>query len=348
MHVKGDQVVRSGVGAARYRLTGHRMPLNVHLAVTRRCDALCTYCAVPISRLRELETRELLTLVDELAAAGAVSVALGGGEPLVREDIGLVVDRLAEHHIWTVLETNGHLYPTRADELERLDRVVIALDGPQAAHDANREPGSWKKAMAAIVAATSRGTDTRTLTTITRHNVDQLDVVLDLADRYGFVADFQVLQRGLVLAPGQAERLAPSTDACKKALRGLLEARLAGRRVGPTEKYFRYLLSWDDYTSPTTQAPKEDLHCLAGQLYCAVDADGSLAACPLLTGRGAGPNVRNGGFAAAFSALRDSSCRACTSTALTEYNYLLNLNAPSVLDRLKSFGRGGRRRKGVA
>lgn len=343
-------MVRSGVGAARFRLTGHRMPLNVHLGVTRRCDALCSYCAVPISdHKRELETRELLQLVDELAEQGAVSVALSGGEPLVREDLGLVVDRLAEHRIWTVLETNGHLYPARAEELKRLDRLVVALDGPEDAHDANREPGSWKKAMAAIVEAKRRGVDVRTVTTITRHNVDSLETVLDLAEKHGFVADFQVLQRGSILSRAQADRIAPSTDACKRALRRLVDARAAGRPVGPTEKYFQYLLTWDDYASPTTQAPKEDLHCLAGQLYCAIDADGSLAACPLLSGRAGGPNVRQGGFAKAFEALREGSCKACTSTALTEYNYLFNLNAPTVLERLRTLGLPGRRRrKGAA
>lgn len=346
--MKPGAVVRSGVGAARFRLTGHRMPLNVHWAITRRCNALCTYCSAPIRAVKELDTRELLTVADQLAEAGAVSVALGGGEPLVRDDVGLLVDRLAELGVWSVVETNGHLYRARARELDRVGRLVVALDGRESAHDLNREPGSWRQAMAAVVEATARGLDVRTVTTLTRHNLDDVDAVLDYADTHGFVADFQVLQRGRSLSPGQAERVAPETDALKRTLRALLAAKKAGRRVGPTEKYFHYLLSWDDFGSPTTQAPKEDLHCLAGQLYCAIDADGSLAACPLLDAKGSGPNVRSG-FADAFAALRDASCRACTSTALTEYNYLFNLDAPSVLERIKSLGRAGsRRRKGAA
>jgi hypothetical protein len=61
--------------------------------------------------------------------------------------------------------------------------------------------------------------------------------------------------------------------------------------------------------------------------------------CPLLAGRFPGKNVRDHGIDAAFDALRDNACRACTSTALTEYNYLYNLNAPAVFERLKAFGR---------
>jgi hypothetical protein len=133
----------------------------------------------------------------------------------------------------------------------------------------------------------------------------------------------------------------------------LLEARLAGRRVGATEKYLRYLLAWKDFAVTTSLAPQEDLHCLAGQLYCAVMPDGTVTACSSLLGGGAGRNVRDGGFAAAFAHLRDNPCRACTSTALTEYNYLYNLNAPTLLELAKSLrapvGPGtGAPRRGVA
>ncbi|MDP2317176.1 MAG: radical SAM protein [Pseudomonadota bacterium] len=333
---KGGALLKSGVGAARYRLTGHRMPLSVTLLVTTRCNALCTYCALPLRRQPELDTRQMIALVDDMAAAGCVRVGIGGGEPLVRDDIGAIVDRCTAHGIWTTLETNGYRYPALADELAGLGRLMISLDGGEAAHDANREPGAWTQAMAAIGEAARRGIDLHTITTLTRHNLDQVDVVLDLADTYGFVADFQVLQRRPFLSDGRATDLAPEDAALRKALRGLLEARIAGRRVGATEKYLRYLLAWKDYTKPTSKAPQEDLHCMAGQLYCAVLPDGTVTPCSLLAGGFVGRNVRDGGFLKAFEHLRDNPCRACTSTALTEYNYLYNLNAPTLLEWAKS------------
>ncbi|MES2644161.1 MAG: radical SAM protein [Myxococcota bacterium] len=333
---KSGALLKSGVGAARYRLTGHRMPLNVTLLVTMRCNALCTYCALPLRRHAELDTREMMALIDAMAAEGAVRVGIGGGEPLVRDDIAAIVERCSAHGMWTTLETNGYRYPALADELSTLGRLMISLDGGEAAHDLNREPGAWKKAMAAITEASRRGVDLHTITTLTRHNLDQVGTVLDLADTYGFVADFQVLQQRPYLAPARAAELAPDADALRKVLRGLLEARMAGRRVGPSEKYLRYLLAWKDYARPTSLAPQEDLHCMAGQLYCAVLPDGTVTPCSLLAGGFAGRNVRDGGFAAAFEHLRDNSCRACTSTALTEYNYLYNLNAPTLLEWAKS------------
>ncbi len=333
---KGGALLKSGVGAARYRLTGHRMPLSVTLLVTTRCNALCTYCALPLQRRPELDTKQMMELVDAMAAAGAVRVGIGGGEPLVRDDIAAIVERCTAHGMWTTLETNGYRYPALADALTGLGRLMISLDGGEAAHDQNREPGAWGKAMAAIEEASRRGVDLHTITTLTRHNLDQVDVVLDLADRYGFVADFQVLQRRPYLGPARAAELAPEDAALRKCLRGLLEARLAGRRVGPSEKYLRYLLAWKDYARPTSLAPQEDLHCMAGQLYCAVMPDGTVTPCSLLAGGFVGRNVRDGGFVAAFDHLRDNPCRACTSTALTEYNYLYNLNAPTLVEWAKS------------
>ena len=57
--------------------------------------------------------------------------------------------------------------------------------------------------------------------------------------------------------------------------------------------------------------------------------------------------VREHGFGAAFDALRDNPCRACTSTALTEYNYLYNLNAPTLLEWVKTLRPQGGPEKGA-
>lgn len=339
-------LLKSGVGAARYRLTGHRMPLSVNLYVTARCNALCGYCAMPMARGKELDTTEMIALIDALAAEGAVRVGISGGEPLVREDIGAIVARLAAHDIWVTMETNGYRYPERADELAGVGRLMIALDGGRDAHDTNREPGAWDQAMAAIVEARRRGVDVHTITTLTRANIDAIDDVLDLAERHGFIADFQVLQRSPFLTAARAAELAPDDAGVKKALRGLIEARIAGRPVGPSEKYLRYMLTWKDFSVGRTEVPHEDVHCMAGQLYCAVLPDGTVTACGLST-QASGRNLRDGGFAAAFTALRDNPCRACTSTAFTEYNYLYNLNAPTLLEVVKSLRPDGPSRTGA-
>lgn len=329
-------LLRSGVGALRYRLTGHRMPLAVQILLTHRCDAFCRTCSVPLQHRAELDTRAWITILDDLARLGTVRVTFSGGEPLVREDLPALVERCTAHGISTTLDTNGYRYPARADSLLGLGRVMIGLEGREEAHDAIREPGAFRRAQDAIAAARSRGIEVWTVTTLTRLNLDDIDWILDEAERTGAKAAFQLLQPDSPQVPRSAAGLIPAPEDARRALRTLLEARLSGRPVGVSEKLLRYLLTWEDYDHSTTRAPHEDVHCVAGQLHCTIEADGSVFPCSLLAGRYPARSAATAGFARAFEALRDNECRACTSTPLTEYNFLYNLNAAALYERLRS------------
>jgi len=340
MGVLGTAIARSGLGAARYRLTGHRMPLAVTLVVTHRCDALCHPCARPLQRAEELDTRAWVEIIDTLGRLGTVRVGFTGGEPLLREDLGVLIDRCSSHGIWTTVETNGYRYPERRGDLGTLGRVMIGLEGREAAHDQVREPGAWRKAMRALEAAAEDEVDRWTTTVLTRHNLGEVEWIVDRADELGFTAAFQPLLLDRGLAPASARRIAADPDALRKTLRWLLEARAAGRRVGLSEKLLRYLLTWEDFGVATRPEPHEDVHCVAGQLHCAVDTDGTVLPCTLLAGRFPGISARGGQFEKAFERLRDNDCRACASSPLTEYNYLYNLNPPALFEWGRAIGRG--------
>ena len=107
--------LRSVLAAGRYRLTGQRAPLSVWLSVTTRCDALCATCATPLRKTEECSTETLVELIDGLARRGTARVVLTGGEPLLREDIGVIVDRCAGHGMYVELETNGHENKVRTE-----------------------------------------------------------------------------------------------------------------------------------------------------------------------------------------------------------------------------------------
>jgi MoaA/NifB/PqqE/SkfB family radical SAM enzyme len=344
----GRAAVRTLVGAARYRLTGHRMPLTAWIAVTTRCNALCRTCSIPLRKVPELATEPLVAIIDGLAERGCVRINFTGGEPLLRDDLGVLVERAAAHGVFASVETNGYLYPQRAAELDAAGELVVALDGGRDAHDANREPGSFVRAMAAIELATRRGLRVRTMTTITRHNVDTLDDVLDLAAAHGFVADFQLLEHAPMLAESLAQALAAPPEALRRALLRLVEARRAGRPVAPSERLLRYVRQWGDYGHTTSDDPREDVHCLAGQLFVSIEPDGTVLPCPLWSRRYPGRSAATDGLDAALDAVRDNPCRACTSPVLTETNYLYNLNGPAVAERVRALATHALGRKGPA
>lgn len=335
-------MVRMALGAARYRLTGHRVPLHAMIAVTHRCNALCSYCAVPLRKVDEMQTHEIVGLLDHLASIGTIRVTLSGGEPLTRPDIDVIVQRCNDLGMWVALESNGYAVPEKLSTISRLQQLTLGLDGRPAHHNLLREPGGHDRVMSAIALGRGQGVDVWTLTVLTKENLGDIEYILDLADKFDFTPAFQILQSGPLFGAA-AERHRPDHDACRKALRTLVEALLAGRRLGISEKTLRYLLTWEDFRQSVSLPPHEDLNCMAGQLYCAIDADGTVHPCPLQFGQdgadAATPpavNFRKVGFDAAFEQLRDNACKACSSSTLTEHNYLYNLNLPTVFSWLRS------------
>ncbi len=321
-------LLKSAVGAARFRLTGRRAPLAVSLCVTRRCDAMCAYCSTPSTPCEELGADEILGLIDLLADRGATRLNFVGGEPLQRRELPDFVRRCRDHGLWTVVETNGHALPERVDELPA-SRFMVSLDGSEPVHDRLREPGSFRRAVAGIRAARAAGRTVGTVTVLTRHNLDDVPLVLAMGRELGFDATFSVLD---VHASKAARRARPDPNALRRSFRWLLEARAEGQPVAMSEKCLRYLLEWPDYDAFRAPSSHEDLTCMAGQVSCAIDADGGVYACVPRLGENPVGNVRTDGFDAAFARLRDNDCRACASTACTESSFLYNLNKPAMIE----------------
>lgn len=73
----------------------------LRISVTDRCDLRCRYCMaekmtfLPRSALLALE--EIAVIAERFIARGVTKIRLSGGEPLVRRDVGELVDRLGRH-----------------------------------------------------------------------------------------------------------------------------------------------------------------------------------------------------------------------------------------------------------
>ena len=108
----------------------------VRLSVTDRCDFRCVYCMA--EQMQFLPRREILSLEELLAAAeafvalGVTKIRLTGGEPLVRQNIVWLAERIAALPGLRepVLTTNGSQLPRLAAPLRDagVKRVNISLD----------------------------------------------------------------------------------------------------------------------------------------------------------------------------------------------------------------------------
>ena len=130
---------RLGVPAGR-ALSAEPAPLEVHVAVTSRCYAPCEGCyldARPDGA--DVPIDALLERLGAVRAAGASTVAFGGGEPLLRDDLPRLAAAARELGLVPVLTTSGAgLTEARAAELRGFAQINVSHDGAGAAYEAVR------------------------------------------------------------------------------------------------------------------------------------------------------------------------------------------------------------------
>ena len=97
------------------------VPISVNISVTDRCNFSCTHCNIPKRQSKELATKEIFTIVDALDKAGTMKISLCGGEPLMRQDIGQIIDYIKSKKIMADIVTNGALVRQKIDEIKNVD-----------------------------------------------------------------------------------------------------------------------------------------------------------------------------------------------------------------------------------
>jgi cyclic pyranopterin phosphate synthase len=119
---------------------------NLRVSVTDRCNLRCAYCMpeqdyVWLPREDLLQFEEIEKLVDVFLDEGVDKVRLTGGEPLLRRDLPVLVERLASRPRIRdlALTTNGVLLADHARPLRDagLHRLTVSLDTLR--HDRFRE-----------------------------------------------------------------------------------------------------------------------------------------------------------------------------------------------------------------
>jgi cyclic pyranopterin phosphate synthase len=110
----------------------------LRISVTDRCDLRCRYCMaeqmtfLPRSALLSLE--EIAIIAERFIARGVNKIRLSGGEPLVRRDVGELIQRLGRHVgaglDELTLTTNGTRLAQHAQALidAGVRRVNVSLD----------------------------------------------------------------------------------------------------------------------------------------------------------------------------------------------------------------------------
>jgi MoaA/NifB/PqqE/SkfB family radical SAM enzyme len=296
-----------------------RIPLAVRLQLTNNCNHKCMYCNIWADKCKtELSTEQIFALIDSLKEAGTQTVSFSGGEPIMRADIGKILEYCRRKNISTSMNTNGALVPQKLDQIQTLGLLKISLDGPREVHDrlANCS-GSYQKVILAVEAARSRGIKTFFTTTITKDNVNHLSALLEIAEKFNAPIAFQPLKR---LSKGlhNLEGIKPDEKEYKEAIAKLIALKKKGNRYMRNSIYeLEYIYHWPKY---------KNLKCWAGRVFCMVGVRGELYPCDRVEYKEKLPNCLTMGFKAAFESLPDDiCCEGCGFCGTLELNLLLSL-----------------------
>jgi len=143
--------------------------------------------------MRQETVEAIIAWQNALDSDAALEITFHGGEPLVpgadfyRMALPILRDGLTPRRVRFAIQTNLWLLTPDLCDLFRTFRVSIgsSLDGPEPINDAQRGKGYFKRTMAAIELARSRGLDVGCICTFTARTVPYAQEIFDFFIREG-------------------------------------------------------------------------------------------------------------------------------------------------------------------
>ncbi|MCJ7479233.1 MAG: radical SAM protein [Candidatus Nanohaloarchaeota archaeon QJJ-7] len=330
--MKNSLLASKDIMASWFR--GESRPVAVRWNLTYRCNFDCRYCNLPekADRDEELSTDKVLERLEEMGGEGVRRISFSGGEPLLREDIGEILDKAQEEGITATMNTNGTLIPHRIDDIRNADLLKVSIDGPEEVHSRYRQ--DFEKVMDGVETAREEGIPVTLATTFTEANVDHLEEMVEIAQEHGTMI---AIQRASDLYEnfGEAQEILPSQEKADEGMEKVME--LKRENPGVIRNSMRHLRLIKDYPD------HEQVSCTAGKLFYMVMPDGALRPCDRIPAQQELPNIEDKSFGEAYRELDRVECYGCPFCGSMELNYLYNLEVDVISDLLKFLRTGGNR-----
>ncbi len=151
-------------------------PYHVQWLITRKCNYRCEGCNVWREQdSRELSTEEIKRGLDVLRELGVIEVVLSGGNPLLRNDIGEIIEYSSKSFITTVYD-NGSMALKKIDDLRNADFVAISLDSldPEKNDHIRGVEGAWRNSIEAVNKLHEEGISVSVSPTISQFNLNEI------------------------------------------------------------------------------------------------------------------------------------------------------------------------------
>jgi MoaA/NifB/PqqE/SkfB family radical SAM enzyme len=129
-------------------------PHHAQWLVTRKCNYRCVGCNVWKEQdQNELSAEEIKKGLKNLKDLGVMDLVISGGDPLLRPDIGEIIECATKYFVTTVYD-NGSMASKKVDLLRNVDFVALSIDSlDEAKNDYIKAvPGAFKNALKSVEA----------------------------------------------------------------------------------------------------------------------------------------------------------------------------------------------------
>ena len=160
---------------------------DLRISVTDRCNFRCSYC-MPLDEYRWMDQQEILTfseisrLANLFVRLGVTKIRLTGGEPLVRRDLHVLIEKLSSISGLDDLSltTNGSLLAEQVESLALagLKRINVSLDtlDPEKFRRMTKR-GNLEKVLAGLYAARAQGLHPIKINAVVERGVNDDDII---------------------------------------------------------------------------------------------------------------------------------------------------------------------------
>lgn len=254
-----------------------------------------------------LPLSKVLNVLQDAKTSGAVHLNITGdglaAEPLVREDINIILEKAIDLDYEITLWTNGDLVEQKIESLMRISSAVIYLDGTQKFHDNIRGKGSFSYAVGAARLLVMRGIPTSFYTLLYKDSILELDGIMEAAQRVGVEVAFAPATKGLMNSVNQPD-MVEHFPQYRKTIDALIDRKTKLLPVANSISALKHLREWPDKLK-LKKCPWRYVHCY-------IDSHARLSMChekpwpkqPF-------ENIIKNSFSKAFDVLEPPPCLDC-------------------------------------
>jgi MoaA/NifB/PqqE/SkfB family radical SAM enzyme len=158
-------------------------PHHVQWLITRKCNYRCLGCNVWREQdQRELSADEIKHGLDILKKLGVVEIVFSGGNPLLRQDAGEIIEYASRYFITTVYD-NGSMAAEKIESLRNVDFAAISIDSldPAKMDYIKGVKGALEKAMHSVETLQKEGINVSVTPTISQLNLNE---IIDITNHF--------------------------------------------------------------------------------------------------------------------------------------------------------------------